>query len=513
MTAAPHRQDTRAEELRGLGYAAYRTGDMARARQHFGRALALFRETHGEAHPETATGFSDLGAACTAEGDNEAARDCHEAALRIREAAFTRPNPHIAASLHNLGTVYRDLGLHEAAIARLTEARAMWVQMLGPDHAQVERTRRALAATLNNAGVAQRRRGAHAQALASFTAAVEAGPALHVARHNLAAALTRQGRHAEARTHRDHALTGQSVFVEPAPQPEHRVLILAGAEQGNVPLEHLLPEQSITRIWWFAGATLPDLPPYDLVFNALGDADLAETASPLHGAFLQACVKPVLNHPTHVAATRRDKLAGLLAGIPHCVVPPTVLVGTRADLPVPPFLLRPAGSHGGVSVQRIDTRAEAAGHVLDTANTWYATKFIDCRAADGYVRKYRIIFVGGVAYPYHLAISDNWLVHYFSADMPDHDWKLREEQQFLADWQSAIGAQATAAIHDIGKRLRLDYGGIDFSLLPDGTLLVFEANATMLVHPEDADGPLADKNRSFQTIIQAFGQMLRLRLS
>jgi tetratricopeptide (TPR) repeat protein len=126
MTAAPHRQDTRAEELRGLGYAAYRAGDMARARQHFGCALALFRETHGEAHPETATGFSDLGAACTAEGDNEAARDCHEAALRIREAAFTRPNPHIAASLHNLGTVYRDLGLHEAAIARLTEARAMW---------------------------------------------------------------------------------------------------------------------------------------------------------------------------------------------------------------------------------------------------------------------------------------------------------------------------------------------------------------------------------------------------
>jgi glutathione synthase/RimK-type ligase-like ATP-grasp enzyme len=188
-------------------------------------------------------------------------------------------------------------------------------------------------------------------------------------------------------------------------------------------------------------------------------------------------------------------------------------VATQADLPVPPFLLRPAGSHGGVGVQRIDTQAEAAGHVLDTANTWYATKFIDCRAADGYVRKYRIIFVGGVPYPYHLAISDNWLVHYFYADMPDHDWKLREEQQFLDDWQSTIGAQATAAIQDIGKRLRLDYGGIDFSLLPDGTLLVFEANATMLVHPEDADGPLADKNRSVQTIVQAFGQMLHLRLS
>ncbi len=340
---------------------------------------------------------------------------------------------------------------------------------------------------------------------------MEAGPALHVARHNLAAALTRQGRHAEARTHRDHALTGQSVFVEPAPQPEHRVLILAGAEQGNVPLEHLLPEQSITRIWWFAGATLPDLPPYDLVFNALGDADLAETSSPLHDAFLQSCGKQVLNHPAHVAATRRDKLAGLLAGIPYCVVPSTVRVGTHADLPAPPFLLRPAGSHGGAGVQRIGTQAQADGHVLDTAKSWYATKFIDCRAADGFVRKYRIIFVAGVPYPYHLAISDKWLVHYFSADMPDHDWKLREEQQFLADWQSAIGAQATAAIHDIGKRLQLDYAGIDFSLLPDGTVLVFEANATMLVHPEDADGPLAYKNSAFRIIIDAVSQFLRTR--
>jgi glutathione synthase/RimK-type ligase-like ATP-grasp enzyme len=54
----------------------------------------------------------------------------------------------------------------------------------------------------------------------------------------------------------------------------------------------------------------------------------------------------------------------------------------------------------------------------------------------------------------------------------------------------------------------LDYAGVDFSLLPDGRVLLFEANATMLVHPEAADGPLAHKNPAIEQILSAFREML-----
>ncbi len=72
-----------------------------------------------------------------------------------------------------------------------------------------------------------------------------------------------------------------------------------------------------------------------------------------------------------------------------------------------------------------------------------------------------------------------------------------------------MGARAWAAIARIGERLDLDYCGLDFSVQADGRVLVFEANATMLVHPEDEDGPLADKNPAVKRITDAFQARLQ----
>ncbi len=68
-----------------------------------------------------------------------------------------------------------------------------------------------------------------------------------------------------------------------------------------------------------------------------------------------------------------------------------------------------------------------------------------------------------------------------------------------------------AALTTIGRRLDLDYAGINFSVLEDGRLLVFEANATMVVHPEAGDGPFAYKNHAVGRILGAFDTMLALR--
>jgi hypothetical protein len=118
-----------------------------------------------------------------------------------------------------------------------------------------------------------------------------------------------------------------------------------------------------------------------------------------------------------------------------------------------------------------------------------------------------MIFIDREPYPYHLAISAHWMVHYFSADMAASAWKLDEERRFLQDPGAALGRRALAAIAAIGRQLDLEYGGIDFTLLPDGRVLAFEANATMLVHRERINGPLAHKNQNVQRIVDAFERM------
>ena len=118
-----------------------------------------------------------------------------------------------------------------------------------------------------------------------------------------------------------------------------------------------------------------------------------------------------------------------------------------------------------------------------------------------------MIFVDRAPFPYHLAISPRWLVHYFSADMLDHPAKRDEEFRFLEAPAEVLGPRACAALAAVGRRLDLDYCGADFSLLPDGRVLLFEANATMLVHPE-TEPALERKNVHIDRILAAFDTLL-----
>jgi CheY-like chemotaxis protein len=90
-------------------------------------------------------------------------------------------------------------------------------------------------------------------------------------------------------------------------------------------------------------------------------------------------------------------------------------------------------------------------------------------------------------YPLHLAISKHWKIHYFSADMRDRAEHREEEAKFLADMPRVLGAKAMAALERLLTALKLDYGGIDFALNQRGEILLFEANATMVVEQPDED--------------------------
>ena len=345
---------------------------------------------------------------------------------------------------------------------------------------------------------------------------------LVAAHQNLAAILALRGG-SQVQAHRDAAYRRQQIFIESAPSGTPTVLILTSSGSGNVPYLHLLPRERYKRVLWhleYAPDGQQQLPPHDFVFNAIGDPDAAARAQICAEDFAARCTRPIINRPDRVARTLRSTMPDLIGPVADAVVPKTkrfergqgdMAAAIIASALTFPLILRPAGRHGGEGVQLVRSPADLAARMPD-CETLYVTEFFDYRAPDIWYRKYRMIFVDRKPYPYHLAIGARWLLHYKTADMQAGAARRAEEAAFLRDPKTAIGSRAMAALWEIAARLDLDYAGIDFSLLPDGRLLFFEANATMLIHPEE-DPLFAYKNAAVGTIVEAVEQMIVRRLA
>lgn len=139
-----------------------------------------------------------------------------------------------------------------------------------------------------------------------------------------------------------------------------------------------------------------------------------------------------------------------------------------------------------------------------------AIAFHDVRSADGFVRKYRVLFVDGVPYPVHLAVGAHWKIHYFSAEMHDADAR-DEERTFLADPAGTLGEQAWATLVALEAKLGLDYAGVDFALDPRGDVVLFEANATMAVTSPPPGQQWAYRRAPVERIVAAVRAMLLSR--
>ncbi len=466
-----------------------------------------------------------------------------EAALEAADAILVLAPNHADAWLL-LGTALNSLGRPEEAIAALERAakldpmRAAAHLNLGNAYVALERADDAATSLQHAIAIDPILKEAHASLSSVYLMAgeseaaeyhcqlaLELDPDMAVPHQNLASILAGRGDAEGARHHRDLVYGRQNLFIEPGVRPEAVVLVLTTSESGNVPHRCLLPKARFTRLNWFIEYATPGqaqtLPAYDAVFNAVGDADLAgPTLAPMK-AFLAGCGRPVINDPDKVQRTARQDIPGLLGDIEGVVVPAVARLAAedlagdgvaacvaRAGLTAP-VLVRPRGSHGGQGLVRALTVEALSEITVAAGEDAYATAYHDYRSADGWHRKYRVIFVDRQAYPYHLAISRDWLVHYETADMPGDAARVAEERRFLDDPQAALGPDAWAAITKIGQRMDLDYCGVDFSILPDGQVLVFEANATMLAHTEAENGPLAHKNLAVAAICEAFQGLLR----
>jgi hypothetical protein len=271
--------------------------------------------------------------------------------------------------------------------------------------------------------------------------------------------------------------------------PAREALYLASAHGGNVRLWPWLDDRqvAVTVIYTDYADLSSPLPNHDWIINAIGDADGAALALSNAERLVSTSGKPVINHPSRVRQTGRCDLGSLCEGIDGLVAPRIRSMG-RAAIHLAeglefPLLVRAPGFHTGRHFHFVQTRAEMHSVVQDMpGDTLFLIQPLDARGQDGMARKYRVMFVRGQIFPWHLAISSDWKVHYFSAAMAGHESYRAEERCFLNDMSNVLGARAMTALQRLERRMGLDYAGVDFALAPDGSVLVFEANATMTIN-------------------------------
>lgn len=346
--------------------------------------------------------------------------------------------------------------------------------------------------------------GEFAAARAAYAAALAIDPDLAEAHQGLARALTELGESAAAAPHFQKGFAGRAIVAKRrrGAAPGVPVLLLVSAKGGNIPTEHWLDNRqfAITALYAeFDDPTRP-LPPHDILFNAIGDADRCGEALVHAEAIARRSKAPLINPPAAVRATGRAATARRLADVPGLVVPAVESLSRSALLAAThlrfPLLLRAPGFHTGRHFVKVERRGEIADALVGLpGDAILAIEYLDARGADGLARKYRVMTIDDALYPLHLAVSAEWKVHYFTADMAASAAHRAQERRFLEDMPAVLGDCALDALGRVSKVLGLDYGGIDFALAPDGRVLLFEANAAMVVNPPDPD-PIWDYRRS-----------------
>jgi aromatic-L-amino-acid decarboxylase len=228
--------------------------------------------------------------------------------------------PSHRAALNNLGTLLFETGYRTAARTAYAEAAA---RHPGDPMSHV------------NLANALRDHGDHAGAREHYEAALRLQPDHAEAHQGLASVLDELGDSQNAALHRKMGFENRPVVSLPyrGGHAPVSILLLAASGGGNIPMRHFLDDlvfQTFLVFVEYYDLSQP-LPPHRLVFNAIGDADLAAAALASAQSVLALTTAPVINTPGAVKATGRSDNAQRLSGIPGVVTARTV------TLPRSPF--------------------------------------------------------------------------------------------------------------------------------------------------------------------------------
>jgi len=523
------------QQLR-LGLALYKEGKAADAIAAFQQGLLEAEKSGAESTETVSELHAKLGNVAAKSGDVGLASASYQAALRIA--------PHLTNCWCSFADLHLRCGQHQTAIELYLQA-----LRLNPRHwaARANMVQALMAGKqyLVAKGILIELKGERPQdwsihhllgktlfelneivpAIASFQEAVALNPQDAESLNWIGALRQTAGDDKAAQLAYAEAARIEPLIRRPAAkQPaEFRVLALYAPFGGNTPTEYLFQDA------FFDADTLALFPEreYDtallganihLVINLVSDADQTGDLLPLVADLADRFGLPIVNHPRKVQQTTRDAVARLLGGIPRCRVPQALRLKAGADhseaalKAMLPFtsscLARPVGTHGGDDFEKLEDLAALSMFLSQRADhDHYLIEYIDYLSADGHFRKYRFIFVDDQVLPYHLCIGRDWKLHHINTDMAHHGWMQQEEAAFLGDASAVFGPAQMQALHAIRSRMGLDYFGIDCGLDRDGNVVVFEVNASMLVHARN-EGFLY-KTPAVERIKRAYDAMLR----
>jgi hypothetical protein len=110
-----------------------------------------------------------------------------------------------------------------------------------------------------------------------------------------------------------------------------------------------------------------------------------------------------------------------------------------------------------------------------------------------------------------MAIADRWDIWYLNAGMPQSASKRLEEETFMRTFDVGFARRHAVALSGVAERIGLDYFIVDCAETKNGSLLVFEADNTAIVHDMDPVDVFPYKPPQMRKIFDAFVTMVERR--
>ncbi len=176
-----------------------------------------------------------------------------------------------------------------------------------------------------------------------------------------------------------------------------------------------------------------------------------------------------------------------------------------------PIIVRPVDSHAGIDLAKANDIAAMSRNISPphSGDHFYIAPFIDYRSGDGQFRKYRVAFIDGRPYAGHMAISENWIIHYLSGGMAVDPRKRAEETRFIKTFDEDFAHRHKESLRSIAERVGLDYLVMDCAVeTRDGRLVVFEVDNNAVIHAMDPPETFPYKKPQLEKIAGAFRAML-----
>jgi hypothetical protein len=330
------------------------------------------------------------------------------------------------------------------------------------------------------------------------------------------------------------ALNIQRLYRTPCAtsSPRLRVLALAAATDigGNTPIEFLLEDAEIElyTLYVVPGMPLPQpLPAHNIAIVVAPASESERGALGEIDQLVRTWPKPVLNLPQNIFQLDRDRLHVLLESVPGVFIPTTARLSRKDLCDIAhdrgllrdsiadggfPLIVRPVDGHAGRGLAKLDFASDIDAYLSQRSEAdFFISPHVDYSGADGLFRKYRVVLIEGRPYACHMAISDQWKIWYYNADMAQCAAHRAEEAHFMANFDGEFARRHSAALAETARRIDLEYFGIDCAETKDGKLLIFEADNVMIVHNMDPVDVFPYKSPQMRKIFDSFAAMLHRR--